>query len=432
MIPTGRFWVLLFAGAPLWILAPSWSWLLPLAGNTVLLTLGLADYLLIPAPNALLPRRETSRRWYRGKEDTIRLILHNPTSRQLRGVVREIHPPLWGNNLRHPFSLPPLGESATVWRLKPEERGEYQLRPVYLRLTGPLGLMTRQGQVPLTDRVQVYPRLPPARGRAALAAAFAGGKRYLPRQLPVGGEFMGMRDYVPGDDVRGINWKATARRGRPLVNQFREEGQQHLLIALDAGQMMLPRLREGGTRFDWAMEAALSLAQTALEFGDRVGCLVFADRVLGYLPPQRGAAGFSSLLEFAHHFQPVGVESDYAGAFSFLQSRHRRHSLLLLLTDLGEPGSSHRVLEQLSSLAGRHARLVVTVGDTALQELAELPLHRPEDVYQRVWGGKLLREKETSLALLRAGGVAALDAPPTALNEAVLGKYLTWKRQGHF
>ncbi len=430
MIPTPRFWVLVLLGAPLWLLAPSWT--LPLVGNAVLLALGLADHLLAPSPDALRPRRETVRRWYRGKEETVRLVLHNPTAGRVSGMVREIHPPLWGGDLRRRFMLPPRGETAVNWQLTPQERGEYQIGPVHLRVAGPLGLVARQGMVPLVERVDVFPRLPPNRGRTALAAVFPDGKRRLPRQLPTGGEFMGMRDYLPDDGVRGINWKATARRGRPLVNQFREEGQQHLLVALDAGRMMLPRLGEGGSRFDWALEAALNLARTALEFGDRVGCLVFADRVLGYLPPQSGTAGFGSLLHFSRFFQPVAMESDYAGAISFLQSRHRRHGLLLFLTDIGEPGVSHRMLEQLPRLAGKHAGLVVTIGDTALQEMAKLPPRNPEDVYRRVWGDKLLREKAASLALLRAGGIAALDVRPTALSEVVLGKYLNWKGQSRW
>ena len=193
-------------------------------------------------------------------------------------------------------------------------------------------------------------------------------------------EFERLRDYVPDDEFRRINWKATARRGQPIVNQFEAERSQNLVILLDAGRSMAALaeargrgqcldgderddLDAGLTQLDYALNAALLLAYVASMRGDRVALLAYADDVRAFVPPQRGRRALLATVQTLYNLRAEPVEPDHGRAFDFLGKRNLRRSLVVLFTDLADRESSTSLASHVLRAARHHLVVCVTLGD---------------------------------------------------------------------
>ena len=219
--------------------------------------------------------------------------------------------------------------------------------------------------------VKVYPNLLDVRRYEMLARRgrlFELGLKNA-RRLGTGTEFERLREYMPGDDYRQVAWAATARRGKPIVVEYETERSQPIILLLDAGRLMSAPVGDLA-KLDYAINTCLLLAFVATLKGDRVGLLVFADRILGYYPPRRGRAQFLSLLEALYNVQAQPVESDYAQAVEYLTRRHPRRSLDIVFTDLLDRSAGTGLVPYISRLAPRHLPMLVAVGDPAVTQRA--------------------------------------------------------------
>jgi len=385
VVPSGVLIGLLLAATPLFALG-AYEPMLPLAGLGVMLGALLAasvDARLSRARDALDVTRELPAALSLGVPNTVTIAVYNRSGRPLRLLVKD-DPPL-------EFDTP---ERLRTLRLDP-----WQLARVTYRTTP-----TRRGRLE----------------ELGLRAARARGE---------GTEFESLREYVPDDSFRDIDWKATARRGAPITRQFQAERNQTLLIMIDSGRMMAAHAG-GMARVDHAVNAALMLAHVAGRMGDTVGLLVFSDRVKSFVTPAHGAAQTERMLEELYALRAELVEPDFRAAITFLRARARKRAMICAFTDLVDPEISREALSYLASLRPQHLPLVATIADDQVEALADADPARPIEAYEKALAARTLAERELALARLRARGVLVCDARAGELSAAVVGRYLSIKRRG--
>jgi uncharacterized protein (DUF58 family) len=334
-----------------------------------------------------------------------------------------------------PFSEPEellsirLKAGATLqlhYTVRPHARGAYRWGEIHLRQLGPLGLGWDTWRAGTPQEVAVWPDLIGLRELSLRLAQQNVGALRQTRRFAMGTEFAEMREYTTADDPRLIDWKATARTGRPLVRVLEPEQEQTLVLLLDRGRLMTARVA-GLLRFDWALNAALALAQTALGRGDKVGVAVFDRQIHTWIPPERGQAQMGRLLSQLAPIQPELLEPDYVGAVTFLGARQSRRALVVMLTDLIDLSASAELLVALGRLAPRTLPFAVTLRDPRLDALATGPDTGIDEAYTRAVALDLLAQRRVVLGRLQQKGVLTLDAPANRISDALIDRYLRLK-----
>jgi len=310
----------------------------------------------------------------------------------------------------------------------PIERGDARLGSLYVSATTAISLV-RQRWIVAGDLVaRVFPDLRAVERYGALARRgrlIEAGFRKL-RLRGTGGEFDSLREHVPDDAFRSIDWKATARRGKLMVAQYDVERSQNVMLVLDAGRLMTPRL--GAQRkFDYAVTGALSVASIASLADDKVGLLAFAGDVIEHIAPRSGSHHISGLTQRIYDLQPRFEESDYERAFSYLRRRQPKRSLVIVFTDMFDPVASATVLANMSVLAPRHLVVCVLMNDAAIEAAVGTKPETPHDAYRASVAFGLLAERRRSAAVLAARGVSTIDVPATDLTVALINAYVEIK-----
>lgn len=310
-------------------------------------------------------------------------------------------------------------------------RGEASLGEMALRVRTRMGLATRTFSYRQGDSVLVAPSLAGVKRFRWLAVhhrlATVGVRDA--RRRGEGRSFARLRDYVAGDDPRHIDWKATARRGHPITREFTVEQSQTVFILVDAGRSMT-QLAGRYPRFEYALSAALLLADVAITAGDRVGALVFDDQLRALVPAQRGISALHALRTALVPVQPTLVEPDYAAAFRTLAQRQRKRALVVLVTDVIDARSARALLAHLTRGASRHLALVVALRNEALVRAAAAPGTSVSALYATAAAEELIAERLTALQRMRDAGVVVIDVVPDAMAAAVVNQYLELKSRG--
>jgi uncharacterized protein (DUF58 family) len=325
----------------------------------------------------------------------------------------------------------PAEERVFVYRVRPPRRGDYAFGDLYLRWSSVLGLLRCQGRFPASGPVKVYPNLMDVRKYDVLLRKnrlWELGLR-MARVPGSGNEFERLRDYQPDDEYRRINWKATARRGKPISIEYQTERSQNLLAVLDVGRMMRSPVGDVA-KLDYAVNAVLLLAFVATQRGDRMGLLTFADRPLSWLAPAGGKGQFYRMLELLYAVQAQPIEPDYRAAFSYLAAQQHKRSLVLVFTDLTGSLAAEALPAHMSSLRRQHLALLVTVADPTVNRLAHQSVWNSATMYERTVAGQLLDERRLALDRLHHLGVLTLDVAADELSVAVINRYLELKLVG--
>jgi len=365
-----------------------------------------------------------------GEQAEVTLAVTNPGPRRLVGVLRDAWVPSAGASPRTQDLDVPAGERRVLTTvLTPTRRGDRRPDAVTVRSTGPLGLAARQGRHELPWRVRVQP---PFTSRRFLPERLA-RLRQLDGAVAVrmrgqGTEFDSLREYVEGDDVRSIDWRATARGRDVVVRTWRPERDRHLLLVLDTSRTSAGRVGDV-PRLDAALDAALLLSALASRAGDRVDLLAF-DR-----EPRAAVEGVGRtellprIVDAMAGLEPALVESDGRRLVGEVLRRARRRSLVVLFTSLDTAPLESGLLPHLASLTSRHTVLLAAVADPRVEQMARAG-GSVEDVYDAAAAERARTERRRLTALLRRRGVEVVDAPPEAFAPAVSDAYLALKAAG--
>lgn len=407
--------------------------------GAVLLAAVAVDVALAASPRSLRLTRSGAPSVRLGEAVDTTVTVHHDGARRLRGQLRDAWPPSTRAAPRvHRVDLAPGGHSAVVTRLRPTRRGDHEAAGVTIRSVGPLGLAGRQRTQSVAGRVRV---LPPFLSRKHLPSRLR-RLQELDGRAPAlirgqGTEFDSLREYVVGDDVRSIDWRATARRSDVVVRTWRPERDRRILIVLDTGRTAAGRVGvdptttdpAGWPRLDWSMDAALLLAALASRAGDRVDFLAH-DRVTraAVFGASRNEL-LSQLVAVMAPLQAELIESDATALVATILRRTRHRSLVVLLTDLNPAALDEGLLPVLPQLTARHQVLLAAVADPRVATLAAGRIDAAA-VYDAAAAERSRNARAAMAARLHRAGVEVVDAGPDDLAPALADRYLAMKATG--
>lgn len=425
---TARAVLLAALGLPVLVLWPRW-WVPP-----VLLVLWgavvLVDALRAPDPRRLRIQREAPGQLRLGTEGVGRLLLTNPMSRRADLEVRDAWNPTAGLLGPRARLVIPAGERRAVQQtFRPMRRGEHSSRALAISSTGPWRLGRRIG-------------LPDAPGRILALHPF-GARRHLPsrvrrlreieglaavHQRGQGTEFDSLRDFVDGDDVRSIDWRATARRNSVVVRTWRPERDRQVLIVVDTSRTAAARIGDM-PRLDASMDAALLLTALAAQAGDRVD-LLCVDRI-----PHASVSGSApsrvlhDVVTATADIHPALVETDWERAAAEIERRTRRGALVVLLTPVDAAVVDQGLVPVAARIAQDHPLVISSVSDPALERLAGARAD-VEQVYRAAAAERARTEGAAVADALERTGAHVVDTPPERAPQALADTYLALKAAG--
>jgi uncharacterized protein (DUF58 family) len=429
MVVTGRAALLaLLLTVPVAFVARSLPAVL-LLDLALLVVLG-ADAWLAGSPRALTFSRSGDRSTRLGEEAVVTLTARNAGNRVVRGVLRDAWAPTSGVVVtRQAIALAPDRVVRVASVLRPSRRGERRPDLVTVRSIGPLRLAGRQASHAVPWAVRVLPGFPSRKhlpSRLARLRELDGRVALLVRGQ--GTEFDSLREYVIGDDVRSIDWRATARASDVMVRTGRPERDRRVLLVLDTSRTSAARVGDG-TRLDASIDAAFLLAALAGKAGDRVDLLAFDRTVRADV---RGAAVTELLPRLSHALsdvEPTLVEVDAHRLAAAINARVRQHALVVLLTALEPAALREGLLPYLPGLTARHTVVLASVRDERLEELAASRGDAPA-VYDAASAARAIGARDRMTQLVSRAGVEVIDAGPDDIAPRLADRYLALKAAG--
>lgn len=433
LAPRPRLLVALLIGAllVLLVLLSPFFWLIVIGYHAVLLGLVVADERRLPRRRGFAASRVLPQPFSLGERQAVQVVVGHAAAAGLPAEVADHVPADLRPDIRViPARFDHEGFLTVEYLVQPPHRGAYRFGPVDVRCWHEGGWLLRQVRIPAAEAAAVYPSvLAIKRYQLTLRR----GMRFmqgLRRARPPGATtaFAGLRDYLPGDDIRRISWKATARRDSPVVMEVEAERGQQAVIALDCGRLMTA---PAGllTKLDHAVNAALLLAWVAQSQGDRVGMVTFADEIRKFVAPQRGPAQVSQLNRVLYDVKAEYTEPDFGEAFSQLAFRLNRRSLVVVLTDVLDPEASRDLVAHAIRLSQRHLVMVVAMADPEVLAARDAPIDRAARSYEWAAAEELLSARRESFEALRKGGVLGLDVEAGKLSPALVERYLDLKER---
>ena len=438
-------YLLLPAAVPILLhrIAPS---LLYLGGMYVLLLLimGIIDYISNPLYQYVEINRAVNTKFSLGVANVVRIRIMNRSRHQVRMQVKDDFPSEFlHEHLIHDCIIPAMDNTEVSYRLTPLRRGLYNFGDLHVRCRGVLDFVVRQRIVPAEAEIKVYPNLQAVRQYELLV------KRGMLHRIGLknsrlfgeGTEMERLREYLPDDDFRRIDWKGTARQRKPIVREFETEKSQDIIIMLDTGRLMASPILLGPLdiretdqdsqhamlKLDYAINATLMTAYVSTLKGDKVGLIAFADSVHQYLSPKPGKKQFLTMLEAIYAIPVQLIEPDFETAFTYLASKQRKRALIILFTDILDTDSAEGIATYVRQLSKHHLVICVTLTDSGVIEIAKQKPSNSKSVYEKTIADRLLQEKHNTLDILRRQGLITIDVPAHQLTMAVVNKYLELK-----
>lgn len=429
IIPSLRCYLLFLLGLPL-------AFLLALLANnqasimaiiiydSIVLGLTVVDGIGVKRNKVTITRQPLARLSV-GKDNLVSLKVTTQNSATIK--VKDDYPQEFGVSQDLLQELLPNDTTENLtYTVCPNSRGKYNWGDIQVRQLGNWGLAWHDWKISASQIVAVYPDLIGLRSLTIRLTLENSGMMRRARRIGKGTEFAELREYSQGDDLRLIDWKATARKNRPLIKVLEPEQEQTLFILLDRGRLMTAQV-QGLKRFDWGINATLSLAVAGLSRGDKVGVAVFDRDITTWIPPERGQSHLSKLIENLTPLQPVLLEPDYLGAVTKVVTRQTRRALVVVITDIIDSTASTELLGAMMRLTPRYLPFCVTLRDPKVDIIAHTPTDTIKDTYGRAVALDLLSQRKAAFANLKQKGVLVLDAPCNKISKELVDRYLNLK-----
>lgn len=374
--------------------------------------------------------RELPERLSNGEENQISLQAtnHYPFRITLY-LLDELPEQLQVRNFSLTDRLLPQERKTLNYQIRPTQRGEYVFGDIHAFAKSPLQLVIRRKTFRPGQSVKVYPAFLLLR-KFEFMAHITDPERLGFKQVRKTGhslEFEQIREYVAGDDIRSINWKATGKTGgRLMINNYTDEKSQQVYCVIDKGRVMKMPFN-GLTLLDYAVHATLIMSGVALSRQDRSGLITFAEKSGDFIPANHRAIQMNRILNALYKLDTRFLESDYAALYALIKTRIPQRSLIILFTNFESMNSMERQLPYLRHIAKKHLLLAVFFENTALQSLAGGHAENVERLYEKVIAEKFVLEKKLIVKELQHAGIQALLTAPEKLTVDVVNKYLQIK-----
>lgn len=396
----------------------------------LMLVLVSADYIALfiagKAPRAL---RKLMDRMSNGDENRVELLIENrlPFSVYIK-VVDELPVQCQHRSWLRNVFLKGNSQQSVVYQLQPFERGVYSFGQILMYTSSRLGLLIRQSVSLAEKDVEVFPSFVQLRKYELLSQTSiqqeTGSKRM--RKIGHSMEFEQIKEYVRGDDVRTINWKATARRGALMINNYTDEKSQQVYCLIDKGRLMKMPFNQLSL-LDYAINATLVLSNVCLQRQDRVGLMTFSNKMDSLLAADRKPTQQASILQVLYNQTTQFQETDFEMLYLQVRSRIKQRSLLVLFTNFESLSGLKRQIPYLRSISRHHLLMVVFFENTELTSITETPAKNLEDVYRKTIAAKFAHEKRLIVKELRSHGILSVLTAPEHLTVNAINKYLELK-----
>jgi uncharacterized protein (DUF58 family) len=328
-------------------------------------------------------------------------------------------------------ALKPGAPRILTYELRPTERGLYRFGNLLVFVRTPLGLLMRRYSTGDGQEVAVYPSFLQLRKYELMSLSNRLYELGLKKIRRIGHtmEFEHIKEYVRGDDIRNLNWKATAKQGQLMVNQYQDEKSQPIYSIIDTGRVMKMPF-EGLSLLDYAINAALVLSRVAIRKQDRAGLMTFCRKVENRVVADRRLSQMQRIMETLYNIQTDFAESDFARLYVDLKRKLNQRSLLLLYTNFETMDALSRQLPYLKVLQKQHLLIVIFFENTELKSYSSEPAPSLREVFRQTIARKFIYEKKRIVRELNRHGIQALLTKPEDLTVATLNKYLEIKARG--
>ena len=403
---------------------------IPKIGFQVFLVLVLLDYFFLfffgKKPFA---KRIISERLSNGDENKIELRINNefffPVNMQ---IIDELPEQFQIRDWKRNAYFKSKQQQKFIYTLRPVNRGEYHFGNILLFVSSLLGLLVRRIKIIATETVPVYPSFIQLRKYDLLSGATiqseTGSKRL--RKIGHSMEFEQIKEYVHGDDIRTLNWKASARKGGLMVNTYTDEKSQQVYCVIDKGRLM--KMPFGGlTLLDYAINSCLVLSNVCLKKQDRVGVITFSNKLGSVLAADRKAIQKENILQLLYNQKTTFLESDFEMLYMQIRNRIKHRSLVVLFTNFESLSGLKRQLDYLRSIASHHLLLVVFFENTELHQLTVSEAKNIEQLYVKTIAEKFAFEKRLIVKELMKHGILSILTSPQKLTINTINKYLELK-----
>lgn len=368
-------------------------------------------------------------RFSNGDENKIELLVKNEFNFPVQVVIiDELPEQLQMRHWKRKLNLKSRQQKKISWKLRPLERGEYHFGNIHLFISSPLKLVTRRFTTEASETIPVYPAFLQLRKYELFSGTTLSGETGNQRMRKIGQslEFEQIKEYVSGDDIRTLNWKASARKGGLMVNSFMEERSQQVYCIIDKGRLMKMSFN-GMTLLDYAINSCLVLSNICLKKQDKVGLITFSDKPGNVLPADRKASQAENILQLLYKQKTDFLESDFEMLYLQIRSKIKHRSLLILFTNFESLSGLNRQIDYLRSLARNHLLLVIFFENSELDELRNSHAKDVEEVYIKTIAEKFAFEKRIIAKELSKYGILSILTSPKNLTVSTINKYLELK-----
>lgn len=399
----------------------------------VLLAILLVDGLLLfRVQKGIYARRICPDKLSNGDENELQIYLENYYNFRIHlSVIDELPPQFQKRDLRFDLTIKGKATKILNYHVRPVKRGEYVFGAVNVFVSSDLGLISRRFKFSQDKMVPVYPSFIQMMKYELLAISNhlkeLGIKKI--RRIGHSMEFEHIKEYVVGDDYRTVNWKATARRGTLMVNNYQDEKSQQVFCLIDKGRVMKMPF-EGMTLLDYAINASLAMANIAIKKDEKAGLITFQHKINAIVPASKRGAQMYHIMETLYNQKTGYQESDYSVLYNTVKYKITHRSLLILFTNFETVSSMERQMPYLKKLAREHLLVVIFFENTTLTSLTGIRPGNIEEVYKKTIAEKFVFDKKLIVKELKAHGIQTVLTAPENLTVNTINKYLELKARG--
>jgi len=393
----------------------------------------LADVIILFSnKNGFFARRDTMDKLSNGDDNEIRIFLENRYLFPVRiSIIDELPHQFQSRDLHFDISIGPGNNKQIGYKVRPLKRGEYHFGALNIYVRNPIGFVQRRFRFSQDLTVPVYPSFIQMRKYELLAISNrltdAGVKKI--RKVGRNTEFDQIKEYVAGDDFRTINWKATARRNKLMVNQYQDEKSQQVYSVIDMGRVMKMPF-EGLSLLDYAINSSLIISNVALLKQDKAGIVTFSHKMQSMLAADRKSVQLQKILELLYNQKTGYLESNYEALYINVKTKIKQRSLLLLYTNFESLSGMQRQLKYLKKIAKAHLLVVIFFENTELKKFLKTSASNTEEVYNKTIAEKFAYEKKLIVKELQKYGIHSILTAPSDLSVNTINKYLELKSRG--
>jgi uncharacterized protein (DUF58 family) len=389
----------------------------------------LFDLFLTPSKNDIFIEREMEKKFSIGMNNLVKIKIGNKSKHYANIFLKDEKLSNFDiDKEEFNVKLNPFDAKEIEYYLIPNKRGEFYLNYLYIKIEGNLNLCKRYFKYKLIDTFEVYPNIKDLSkiNLVTLKKSSLTDKMKNRKIYGNGSEFESLRDYLIGDNYKNINWSASARLNKLIVNNLEPERNQQVYILIDSSRVMNTKVNSI-KKLDHAINSAVLLSKFVIENGDNIGVAVFDSSVNVYIKAQKGKKHFTNILNKLYNVKGKLVSADYVNVFSYINNRESKKSIVFIFTEHFNLEDSKRLISGMKVFMRKFTPVVISIKDTRVDNLINKYVLKDNDLYLKAASIKLNKEREKSKKIIKNMGIKCLDIEPDKLSMDLINSYLQMK-----